>query len=110
MKSGKSWLWLRRRFTCYIVLLAMLFSMAGVASPAPVYADSGTESNPTVTSAVYAVTVDSSISGGAIAVDPASGAAGDIITVTVTPDSGNRHGGRVQFRHAGGGCHRNRAV
>ncbi|NLE26597.1 MAG: DUF1533 domain-containing protein, partial [Clostridiaceae bacterium] len=38
----------------------------------------------------YSVTVDSAISGGAVAVDPVSGSAGDTVTVTVTPDEGKQ--------------------
>ncbi|HBC92512.1 MAG TPA: hypothetical protein DCZ10_06300 [Pelotomaculum sp.] len=38
----------------------------------------------------YTVTVDGSISGGGVAVNPAGGAAGDTITVTVAPDTGKR--------------------
>ena len=43
-----------------------------------------------VTAGAYTVTVDSSISGGTVAVNPASGNAGTTITVTVTPDTGKR--------------------
>ena len=38
----------------------------------------------------YTVTVDGSISGGTVTIEPASGTEGTTITVTVTPDSGKR--------------------
>jgi hypothetical protein len=104
MKSGRSRLWSRRRFACYIVLLAMLCSLAGISNPVVVYAGSGAESVPetsligmetmssgrTVTSEVYTVTVDSGISGGAITVNPSSAAASETVTVTVTPETGKQ--------------------
>jgi hypothetical protein len=60
MTSGKSRLWLRRKFTCYLVLLAMLFSLSGVLNPAPVYADPGTVSGPATSLTIKAGTDASS--------------------------------------------------
>jgi hypothetical protein len=43
-----------------------------------------------ITPETYTVTVDNAITGGTVTVDPASGSAGDTITVTVTPDHGKQ--------------------
>ncbi|MGS0763669.1 InlB B-repeat-containing protein [Syntrophomonas curvata] len=43
-----------------------------------------------VPAATYTVTVDNTISGGSVAVNPVQGSTGTAITVTVTPDSGKR--------------------
>jgi uncharacterized repeat protein (TIGR02543 family) len=98
MRPRKSRQWLGRRFTCFLVLLAMLFSMAGGAlNPAPAYAAGGTESDP----ASHAVTVDSAITGGStgahsitkepvpdgiwtVTLDKTEASAGETVTVTVS--------------------------
>ncbi len=51
----------------------------------------------------YTVTTDSAITGGTVAVDPAVGSAGDIITVTVTPAEGKQLvAGSLQYTADGG--------
>lgn len=61
MKPRKSRQWLGRRFTCFLVLLAMLFSMAGGAiNPAPVYAANDTESDAATSLTIKAGTATSS--------------------------------------------------
>jgi hypothetical protein len=61
MKPRKSRHWLSRKFTCFLVLLAMLFSMAGGAiNPAPVYAANDTESDAATSLTIKAGTATSS--------------------------------------------------
>jgi 3',5'-cyclic AMP phosphodiesterase CpdA len=66
-----------RKFTCYTVLLAMLFSLISSVIPVPVYAGTGPKDSPGVSSAVRTVTVGS-------AIQPANG---DYFTIAVLPDT-----------------------
>ncbi|TEB07053.1 Listeria-Bacteroides repeat domain protein [Pelotomaculum schinkii] len=81
----------RSRLLACLMILAMLCTMlptAALAAEGPSGGAAGAEVS--VTDATYSVTVDSAITGGSIAVNPASGSAGDTITVSVTPDSGKQ--------------------
>ncbi|TEB16969.1 Kappa-carrageenase precursor [Pelotomaculum sp. FP] len=81
----------RSRLLACLMILAMLCTMlptAALAAEGPSGGAAGAEVS--VSDATYSVTVDIAITGGSIAVNPASGSAGDTITVSVTPDSGKQ--------------------
>lgn len=81
----------RGRLLACLMVLAMLCAMLPTGAPAAEGPAGGTGgAAATVAEAVYSVTADSAITGGSVAADPTSGAPGDTITVTVTPDSGKQ--------------------
>ncbi|TEB07055.1 hypothetical protein Psch_00596 [Pelotomaculum schinkii] len=97
----------RSRLLACLMILAMLCTMlptAALAAEGPSGGAAGAEVS--VTDATYSVTVDSAITGGSIAVNPASGSAGDTITVFVTPDSGKQLvAGSLKYTADGGETH-----